>query len=130
MRGKTILLCAATAMVVALSSAPRAQACVVCRFRVDCTRYGQDCYLVEYCASLRSPHGGANDCSLDPYAGCQEIGLCQVARLGLPLGLRPAPRLELGSWALLGCSSETLPGVGLADRSPASRPPSPGTSRG
>jgi hypothetical protein len=109
-RGKTILMCAAIAMVVALSSAPRAEACVGCRFRVDCTMYGQDCVLIEYCADLAAPHGGADDCLIDEN-GCTEIGTCQVARLGTPLDLRQPVEWNTGARALRECSLGRLPGA-------------------
>ena len=108
-RGRTILMCAAIAMVVALSSAPRAEACVGCRFRVDCTMYGQDCVLIEYCADLAAPHGGADDCLIDEN-GFTAIGRCQVTRLGSPLLGQPVER-STGARAFRECSLGRLPGA-------------------
>ena len=102
MRYRTPLLLAATMLLLAVANASRADACVICKIYVDCTLYGQDCVVVEYCGFIRAPGGGASDCIYDSYGNCYEVGVCQVTQLRPPM--LAAPR-RLGPWGPLSCQA-------------------------
>jgi hypothetical protein len=45
-----------------LTVVSRADACVKCKFDVNCTMYGQECTYQEYCAAYAAPRAGAAYC--------------------------------------------------------------------